>query len=186
MKGILFNLAEEVVQEAYGDEVWERMLDESGVDGAYTSLGNYPDEEFFALVAAAAGILGAPSGDVIRSIAQGAMPLLVERYPGFFDGHESAHTFVLTLNQIIHPEVRKLYPGADVPEFDFEDGGPGGELVIGYRSKRRLCALAEGFILGAAAHFGESVTINQTHCMLEGAASCVLRCTFTRDLEISP
>jgi len=58
MKGILFNLAEEVVQEAYGDEVWERMLDESGVDGAYTSLGNYPDEEFFALVAAAAGSWG--------------------------------------------------------------------------------------------------------------------------------
>ena len=182
MKGILFNLAEEVVAEAHGPEVWEQVLDASGLEGAYTSLGNYPDEEFITLAVAAAEIMEAPVNDVVRSIAQGAMPHLVEGYPGFFEGHESARTFVLTLNEIIHPEVRKLYAGADVPEFDFGEG-PNGELDVGYRSKRKLCALAEGFIVGAASHYRETATIEQTSCMLDGAESCLLRCSFTKLLE---
>lgn len=179
MKGILFNLAEEVVAEAYGPEVWEQMLDASGLEGVYTSLGNYPDEEFVTLASAAAVILKAPVNGVIRSIAQGAMPHLVKRYPQFFEGHESARTFVLTLNEIIHPEVRKLYPGADAPEFEFNEAS-GGELDIGYRSKRKLCALAEGFIAGAAHHYREKATIQQTSCMLQGAESCLLRCSFSK------
>ena len=41
MKGIIFNLLEEVVRKDYGDESWEDLLEAGQVDGAYTSLGNY-------------------------------------------------------------------------------------------------------------------------------------------------
>ena len=67
------------------------------------------------------------------------MPLFAERYPQLFEPHDCTRSFVLTLNDIIHPEVRKLYPGADVPEFDFgirDDD----RLVMGYRSPRKLCS----------------------------------------------
>lgn len=52
MKGIIFNLAEEVVSDAYGPDTWDDLLDAWGVDGAYTSLGNYPDDDLHRLVAA--------------------------------------------------------------------------------------------------------------------------------------
>jgi len=178
MKGILFNLAEEVVEAGYGPDTWERIIEASGVSGAYTTLGNYPDEQFSKIVAGAAKVLGAPEATIISSIGEGAMPLLSERYPDFFAGHESARTFVLTLNEIIHPEVRKLYPGVDVPEFQFTDGGPDGELEVVYQSRRRLCALAEGFIRGAATRFGETVTISHPRCMHRGDPSCTIGCTF--------
>ena len=49
MKGIIFNLLEEVVRKDYGDETWEDLLEAAQVDGAYTSLGNYPDEAMIKL-----------------------------------------------------------------------------------------------------------------------------------------
>jgi len=177
MKGILFNVAEEVVTTALGDHVWEDILETAGVGGAYTSLGNYPDEELARLVAAGATVLDMSESDVYRFIGEHAIPLLVARYPVFFEGHTSGRSFVLTLNQIIHREVMKLYPGAYVPEFQFSEGADGA-VVIGYSSPRRMCALAEGFIRGSAAHFDETVAIGHAECMLEGAEACTLHCMF--------
>lgn len=177
MKGIIFNLVEEVVVGTHGENAWDDILDAAGLDGSYTSLGSYPDEDLFRLVGAASAALDVPANDVVRSLGQGAIPLLAERYPGFFE-HSSTRSFLLTLNDIIHPEVRKLYPGADVPEFEFSHSSDD-DLVLGYRSSRKLCALAEGFILGAAAHFSERVTIDQPQCMHQGADSCVLACQFS-------
>ena len=58
MKGIIFNLVEEVVTAAYGEDTWDSLLDEAGLDGSYTSLGSYPDEDLFQLVGAASKALG--------------------------------------------------------------------------------------------------------------------------------
>lgn len=177
MKGIIFNLAEEVVTDAHGAAVWDDMLDRAGCDGAYTSLGSYPDDELHRLVAAGAAGLGLPPAAVLRAVGIGAMPHLAARFPEFFADHRSARTFVLTLNEIIHPEVRKLYPGADVPDFGFDDSDPEW-LLIEYRSARRLCALAEGFLEGAAIHFGETVRLHHDRCMHDGFESCVIRSAF--------
>lgn len=151
-KGIVFNLLEEVVSTAYGDVAWDRMLDAADLDGAYTSLGSYSDEEIFALVKVASQTLSLPEADVLRWFGRQAMPLLAKRYPAFFAKHDNARTFLLTLNNIIHPEVRKLYPGTRPPVFDF-DTSSADLLAIGYNSSRRLCALAEGFMHGASDYY---------------------------------
>lgn len=176
MKGIIFNLVEEVVTNEYGADTWDLLLERSGVDGAYTSLGSYPDDDLHKLVMAAAQALDTPPADVIRTIGAAAMPMLADRYPEFFAGHD-CRGFLLTLNDIIHPEVRKLYPGSDVPDFSYH-GSTDDELVIGYRSDRKLCALAEGFILGAAKHYGETVELAQDQCMLRGDDRCMIAVTF--------
>lgn len=177
VKGIIFNLAEEVITEAHGEDAWDALLDAAGLPGSYTSLGNYPDEELTRLVEAATTALGASPDEVVRSLGEGALPLLAERYPAFFAPHQTTRSFLLTLNNVIHAEVRKLYPDAEVPEFDFDQIDPDpAVLVIGYRSPRQLCALAEGFIRGAARHFGEEATIEQSACMHRGDDRCVLRC----------
>jgi heme-NO-binding protein len=178
MKGVIFNLAEQVLGDAHGPEIWDRMLRSAGVTGAYTSLGSYPDEELSSLVGAAAELLGTSTSEVLRTLGRGALPLLAERYPEFFNGHRTTQSFLLTLNDIIHAEVRKLYPGAVVPEFGFECPDPD-TLILTYESPRKLCALAHGFIEGAAAHFGERADISQARCMLEGATSCEIRCRLT-------
>lgn len=174
MKGIVFNLLEEVVRRECGEDVWDTLLEVARLDGSYTSLGNYPDKDLMSLVAAASSSLDRPADAVIRWFGRNALPLLAERYPEFFVPHRSTRPFLLSLNDIIHTEVRKLYPGADVPVFEFDTSSPE-VLVMGYRSPRRLCALAEGFIEGAAAHYGEEATLEQPQCMIRGDGKCVLR-----------
>jgi hypothetical protein len=179
MKGIVFNLLEEAVTKEFGEDTWDQLLDAANLSGAYTSLGSYDDGEVFALVGAASQALGLPPQDILRWFGQRAMPLLATRYPGFFSGHADARSFLLTLNNIIHPEVQKLYPGAITPVFDF-GASDGGAMVIGYSSPRKLCALAEGFMLGAAEHYHEQAAITQPQCMHDGAAKCVFHVRFDK------
>src|SRR5262245_49767052 len=179
MKGVVFNLLEESVRREFGEEAWDDLLDDAGSDGVYTSLGNYPDAELGALVSAASRKLGLPEAEVVRWFGQRALPLMAASYPGFFAPHRSTRSFVLTLNDIIHPEVRKVYPGADVPEFDFDTSSPD-VLVMGYHSPRRMCALARGLIEGAADYFGEEAIIEEPQCMHRGDSKCLLRIAFRK------
>ena len=52
MKGVVFNLLEEAVIQKHGEDVWDALLDSAGLDGSYTSLGNYADDEMSRLVLA--------------------------------------------------------------------------------------------------------------------------------------
>jgi hypothetical protein len=177
VKGIVFNLLEGVVRRDYGDDVWDDLLDAASVEGAYTSLGSYPDEEMGRLVMAAAQALKLPPEDILRWFGRKAMPLLAERYPVFFTPHRSTRPFLLTLNDIIHPEVDKLYPGASTPVFDF-DSNSDEVLVMGYRSQRKLCALALGFIEGAADYYHETVSFEHPLCMHRGDEKCLFQLRF--------
>jgi len=67
MKGIVFNLLEAVVRRDYGEDTWEALLEAAAADGAYSSLGNYPDAEMMNLVGAASSALKIPADDVVRS-----------------------------------------------------------------------------------------------------------------------
>jgi hypothetical protein len=174
LKGLVFNLLEQVVVRNHGEAAWDDLLDATGIPGAYTSLGSYPDEEIGRLVDAGAKALGLEPAEVLRWFGREAMPLLAQRYPAFFDGHSSTRSFVLSVNRIIHPEVHKLYAGARCPIFGFEEQG-NGDLSLSYDSSRRLCALAQGFIEGAADHFRERAHVEHVACMHHRDPTCVLR-----------
>jgi hypothetical protein len=179
MKGIVFNLLEELVRRDYGENTWDTLLESAGLEGAYTSLGSYRDEELIMLVSEAARVLHKPPEAILRWFGRNAMPLLAEKYPAFFTAPTSTRRFLLTLNDIIHPEVRKLYPGAHVPVFDFDSSAPD-VLVVGYKSERKLCALAHGFVEGAADHYREELSFVQTQCMHRGDGKCVFRIAFSK------
>lgn len=179
MKGVIFNLLEQVVTDAHGVETWEALLDATGLEGTYTAVGSYPDAELLALVGAGSARLGVPENDLVRWFGETSLPLLANRYPQFFEGHTSLATFLPTLNDVIHAEVRKLYPDAVVPVLSFVETGRD-RVVMTYDSPRRMCALAEGFIRGAARHFGEQPGIEQPECMLRGDARCVI------DVSVGP
>lgn len=176
MKGIVFHLLQEAIVRSRGEEGWEDLLDEVGDSGVFTTLGNYPESRLAALIMAAAP-KGSTPFEATRWFGRTAMPLLAEHYPAFFTPHTATRPFILTLNEIIHPEVRKLYAGADCPDFDFQNA-PDGRLLMGYHSPRRLCALAQGFLEGAAAHYGETVTVEHQKCMHHGDPQCLMAVSF--------
>jgi hypothetical protein len=174
VKGIIFNLAEDVVTEDGGQDTWDDLLELADVHGAYTAVGSYPDEDLVAIVTAAAQAGGQNPDDVVRHIGRRSLPMLAQRFPEFFELHRSVRTLLPTLNSVIHPEVRKLYPGAEPPRFEFrtEDSGA---ILMDYHSARTMCSFAEGLTLGAGDHFGEDLRITQTQCKADGAPYCTLR-----------
>jgi hypothetical protein len=177
VKGVVFNLFEEAVEREYGEEMWDTLLDSAELEGSYTSVGSYPDEDLGKLVHAASAALSIPPEDLVRWFGSAALPRLADRYPHFFEPHRSTRDFLLTLNDIIHPEVRKIYPGAEVPVFTYYPA-PNQALMMGYKSRRRLCHFGEGLIEGAAAHYGDEVTIEQLKCVQRDDAECVYWVTF--------
>ena len=176
MKGIIFNLLEDVVVDNYGDRTWNELLDAAGLDGVYTSLGNYDDSEITALVSAAATALSTTDGEVLRWFGQRAIPGMAKRWPEFFAPHRNSLPFLISLNDVIHPEVRKLYSGAFCPHFDFAAPAEN-KLTIGYRSPRKLCDLAHGFIIGAGEHYGETLSVKHSECMHDGSDRCLITVT---------
>ena len=173
MKGVVFNLLEQAVTSEHGEDAWIDMVDIAGVSGIYTSLGSYPDAEMLALVNTAAAMLALEPAAVLRWFGYRAIPLLADRFGALFSGHGTAESFVLSVNDIIHPEVRKLYSGASCPHFHFSHDAQD-RLIVGYHSPRQLCHLAQGFIEGAALHYGEAVEVEHLTCMTTGGALCQL------------
>jgi predicted hydrocarbon binding protein len=64
-----------------------------------------------------------------------------------------------------------LYPGASVPSFEYQLSSDR-KLTIIYSSAKKMCALAEGLIEGAAVYYGEPIIIQQSKCMLRGDSCC--------------
>ncbi len=177
MKGIIFNLVEEAIEAEHGEEAWDALLEASGLDGVYTSLGNYPDTDLHTLLEEGGRMLGSTPADLARSMGHESILGLARRFPHYFTPYDETRSFLLSLASVIHPEVRKLHPDTQPPEFWFGTEDP--ELLrINYRSQRQLCAFAEGMISGAATYFGQRARLDHLSCMLDGEDHCVLDASF--------
>jgi hypothetical protein len=157
VKGVVFNVVEEVVTELYDAATWDDLLAAAEVDGAYTALGNYGDDELLGIVDAAAAATGMALDDLWRTVGRLALPRLAARLPDLAAQAGDARSFLMAVNDIIHPEVRALYPESVPPVFEFEMSAA--HLLVRYRSARRLDALAQGLMIGCGDLFDEVVHV---------------------------
>jgi hypothetical protein len=77
----------------------------------------------------------------------------------------------MSADSVIHKAIRVRDASAQPPRLQprrISDR----EVQIDYDSERRLCALAIGICRGVAAHYQESITIEQPECMHDGASRC--------------
>ena len=183
MKGVLFNVVEEVVESTFGADVWDDVIERAGVDGAYTSLGNYPDDELVSIVGAAAQIAGVSRSDVLVLAGTEGFAHLAGRHESLLAGYSDWRQVVASLDGIIHPEVRKIYPDASVPTFTVGPDSVAGAtppveendvVVIEYRSERHLCRLAEGLLVGLGRWYDTPLTVRHRSCVLDGDDRCLL------------
>lgn len=159
MKGIVFSVFNTLVEEKFGYEVWDDILDETQVEseGIYTSAGTYPDNELIALVVVLSEKVKVPVPDLIKAFGQYAFHKLVNLYPNLVE-HKSIKEFLLSIHDVVHVEVLKLYPQALLPEFRYEDTEEN-SLVMKYYSTRNLPQFADGLIMGASEHFKIDVDV---------------------------
>jgi len=109
MKGIIFNYLAEMVEEKFGLEAWDALLKETGLDGHFIASETYPDEDLVALVKAANHATGIEKEELIRTFGRYILPNFKKANPQFFDSHSNLKSFLLTVDRVIHVEVRKLH-----------------------------------------------------------------------------
>lgn len=162
MKGVVFTEFLAMVEKQFSADMVDDIIDDAQLPngGAYTAVGTYPHEEMVSMVVALSRRCGIPVPDLIRAFGEYLFGRFVLGYPSFFQGVNDAFGFLSGIEDIIHPEVLKLYPEAELPRFDVEHLDAR-ELVLLYRSPRHFEDLAEGLMRGCVAHFGEPIHITR-------------------------
>lgn len=171
MKGVVFSEFLEYVEERYSPDMADDIIAASDLasGGAYTSVGTYPHQELVKLISALSSKTGSEVPDLIRAFGKHLFGRLIEAYPMFLAGVETSFEFLLTVQNKIHVKVRKLYPDAEPPTFEYQSNHPD-ELIIIYRSKRPFKDLAAGMIEGCIEHFNEEVTLTWDSSLEQGAS----------------
>ncbi|HDN80234.1 MAG: hypothetical protein DRI61_13995 [Chloroflexi bacterium] len=176
MKGIIFKLFEEYTENALGREVLTEAKRRCGLEKAiFLATSSYPDEQLFSLVKAVAEVAQKSVDEVLYECGKYAIKPLSEIYSPFFRA-ESAKDFLKKMDRV-HVSMTRSLPDARPPRFTYREPSER-ELVIVYRSPRRLCTFAKGLIAGVAEYFQEQITVEEKHCMKQGHPACELHLTF--------
>ena len=135
------------------------MIEKSGVSGVYTQAGNYPFEELYSMIVTLSEIVNTPISDLIEAFGKTIFKKLITIYPKPIEIYKNVFEFIAHLDNVVHPEVKKLYPETELPIFDLETIDKT-KLVIIYRSTKPLMDLAKGLILGCAEYYGEDIEVS--------------------------
>lgn len=159
MKGVVFKELIGMVETVFGEETAEDIIAKSNLksEGAYTSVGTYDHGEILELVTNLSQSTSTPANALVKAFGKHLAQVFKGNYEDFFKGQDTL-SFLSSVDGIIHVEVKKLYPDAELPQFKYEQASEN-ELIMNYSSSRPFADLAEGLIEGVIAIFGENIEL---------------------------
>lgn len=173
MKGVVFNILEEMVLDQYDMQTWNHILQELELEGVYTAGQSYPDEQLFLLVETISEKTGIEMTTLVGAFGEFMFTRLAQKYPIFLESESTLKHFLMSIHDVIHLEVSKLYENPHLPHFAYEELSHE-ELLMRYTSPRKLCILAEGLIRGAAKYYDQDIELSHPVCMHKGSDHCDL------------
>ncbi|MDP5135616.1 heme NO-binding domain-containing protein [Rheinheimera baltica] len=181
MKGIIFNVLEDMIVEQCGMVVWNDLLKKHAPpERVYISAKSYAETELMAITNDVALMLNMPLQDVVKAFGHYLFNGLASRHVGVIKRFEDFTSLVMGIHDVIHVEVNKLYHEPALPTIISRIISPE-QIEVTYRSPRKMCFCAEGLLFGAAQHFGQNITIVHTVCMHNGADHCILAIELQHD-----
>lgn len=158
MKGVIFKFFEDFVVENFGDDVYDDILDSTELETKepFVGPGTYPDGDLIGMVVSASGMLGISVDVAVKTFGKWMFSKLAAMTPQFVDNHTHPKDFLMTVEDVIHVEVNKLYKHAETPGFEYEDLGADKLLII-YSSKRKMFSLMEGLVEGVGDYFNYNI-----------------------------
>lgn len=163
MKGVVFTEFLDMVEDRFSAEMVDHIIVDSDLPsgGAYTAVGTYPHSEMVSMVVALSQRSGVAVRDLLLTFGQHLFGRFARGYPAFFTHQTNAFDFLAGIEHVIHAEVLKLYPDAQLPRFTVEEHTPQ-RLILVYDSPRHFEDLAEGLMQGCMAHFGERADLSRS------------------------
>lgn len=166
MKGIVFTEFLDMVDDKFGFEVTEHIIEKSkdqlSTGGAYSAVGTYSHAEIIALVSSLSQQSHIPIGHLVEVFGEHLLNQFAKKYSVFFSSAEDTFSFLKSIDNHIHVEVKKLYPDAELPKFECHHPNDNeNQLVMIYSSERAMSDLATGLINGTIKHYNENITFSK-------------------------
>jgi len=161
MKGLVFTELLEYVEENFGFDMLDKIIEDAKLEnnGAYTQAGNYEFDELLKLVVSISKESGIEIPKLLEIFGEHMFVRLTSLNPELKSKFNSSLDLISNVDQIIHPEVEKLYPGADLPTFH-EIERSEDTLVVDYISNKHLEHFGIGLMRGCAKNFNEDLDIS--------------------------
>jgi predicted hydrocarbon binding protein len=179
MQGSIFTAFSEMVIDTMGMSFWNELLEKvkPSSEGVYTNGMQYDDSEILAYVSELSSMTQVDVPTLVRTFGEYLFIHLYNSSPAKVSHIDNLKDFLMSIDAVIHKEVKRVYPDAYLPSFKYDET-PEGDLIMFYKSKRKLCHLSEGLITGAAKHFEQDISIKHPECMHDGAEKCKLVISF--------
>ena len=170
MRGIIFTEFLEMVEEKFGFELTETMISNAELPsgGIYTAVGSYSHKEMYSLIGELHKLSEIPVPDLMYTYGLHLFGALSKNYGPMLSGIKSAFEMLELVEKYIHVEVRKLYPDAELPNFNIKKVGED-KLIMIYSSERRMSDVAAGLIEGCLQHYKESATVHKELITQDGS-----------------
>jgi hypothetical protein len=162
MKGIIFTEFLDMVEMKFSIDTVDQIIEASNLEsgGSYTSVGTYPHTEMAELVVNLGRVTGIPVKDLLIAFGNYLFNRLATMYPNFVVFENGLLSFLESIENHIHIQVKKLYPDAELPKFNTKLIHEK-KLEMIYLSERHLGDLAEGLLMGAIEYFKQEASLKR-------------------------
>jgi len=179
MKGVINKGIQDLVETPFGREKWEEICAISGCSElSFSNSIDYPDQDTIDLIMAASQSLQITPEQVMIEFGKSWVSFTAKNsYPTIFAmGGNCSRNFLQNVDRI-HKQVNTSIPGSCPPSVHTEDL-PDGGLTLHYSSRRNLCPVVHGLILGVGIHFSEEITVEEVQCVKDRHTESYLRSGF--------
>lgn len=178
MLGIVFTEFLEMVEERFGEDIVDDIIEESAPisDGAYTSVGRYSHKELVDLLVSLSKKLDTPTDDLVIEFGKYLLARFSVLFPDFFANINDPFEFLETVDEYIHIEVHKLYPDAVLPRITTLRQGDR-IMQLEYKSTRPFSSLARGLIAGVFEYYQCKSSIDKKDFSVPGKSHVIFTLT---------
>lgn len=160
MKGIVFTEFLELVEDKFGLETVDEIIEKSDLEsnGVYTSIGTYEFAEMLQLLQHLSAKTNIEIDDLLLVYGEHFFSVLVKSYPGLINSYKDPIDMLSSIENHIHVEVRKIYPEAELPTFEIVEKTDD-SLVMIYKSSRAMHHFGLGLMNKTFEHFNSTAII---------------------------
>ena len=162
MKGMVFTEFIEFVEDSFGFDTAQDMIDGANLegDGVYTGVGTYDSSELVSMVVKLSELTKTDIPDLLTAYGKHLFIRFSKLYPHFFPKNIKIFDFLNKIDDYIHVEVKKLYPDAELPKVETVCMDEN-KMEVLYTSSRKFGDFAHGLLLGAVSYFNENISISK-------------------------
>lgn len=160
MKGIVFTEFLDLVEEKFGLEMVDKIIEESNLEsgGVYTSIGTYSFSEMLSLLKNLSANTEISIDNLLLVYAEHFFSVIEKNYPDMLAMYKDPIEMLSSIEHHIHVEVQKIYHDAELPTFEVLEKTEN-KLVMNYKSSRAMHHFGLGLMNKTFEHFNSTAEI---------------------------